>query len=76
MIIPMKGQYEQAYNAESLRQLGVPVISKALSKKQVYLQLEKWVRSDHIVELKLHPDKTPRNCRQDSYQSYYCHRVI
>jgi len=26
MVIPMKGQYEQLYNAECLKQLGVPII--------------------------------------------------
>ncbi|MDC9722157.1 MAG: glycosyltransferase family protein [Urechidicola sp.] len=55
MVIPMKGQYEQAYNAESLKKIGVPVIKK-LGKKQV-VAIEKWVASNDIVDLSF-PDKT------------------
>ncbi len=49
MVIPMKGQYEQAYNAESLKQLGVPVLKK-LSNKQVS-KISEWVKSEDTVEL-------------------------
>ena len=55
LVVPMKGQYEQAFNAESLRQLGVPVINK-LSKKNVS-EIEQWVRSDNSIDLHF-PDKT------------------
>ena len=55
MVIPMKGQYEQAYNAESLRQLGVPVLKK-LGKKQVE-KIAAWVQSDTRISLHF-PDQT------------------
>lgn len=55
MVIPMKGQYEQACNAASLKKIGVPIIKK-LSKKQV-TAIEKWVKSDKIVDVNF-PDKT------------------
>ncbi|NNC71094.1 MAG: glycosyl transferase, partial [Flavobacteriaceae bacterium] len=55
MVIPMKGQYEQAYNAESLKQLGVPIL-KRLGKKQV-LTIKNWIHCDTIVELNF-PDQT------------------
>ncbi len=55
MVIPMKGQYEQAFNAESLRELGVPVISK-LGKSQIHI-IRHWVQSGEAVDLKF-PDKT------------------
>lgn len=57
MVIPMKGQYEQAYNAEGLKQLGVPVISK-LGKKQI-IEIEQWVQSNDIVDINF-PDKTQK----------------
>lgn len=55
LVIPMKRQYEQHYNAESLKELGVPVIPK-LSKKYL-TDLRHWV----IHPQKLHvnfPDQT------------------
>ena len=55
MVIPMKGQIEQAHNAESLKQIGVSVIEK-LNTKQVKT-IEKWVKSDEIVQLYF-PNKT------------------
>lgn len=55
LVIPMRGQYEQAYNAESLRQLGVPVIKK-LNKKSI-ITIEQWVQSDTVVDVSF-PDKT------------------
>ncbi|MDJ0645899.1 MAG: glycosyltransferase family protein [Flavobacteriaceae bacterium] len=55
MVVPMKGQYEQAYNAESLKRLGVPVL-KRLGKKQVPA-IKQWVQSDAIVDLNF-PDNT------------------
>lgn len=55
LVIPMRGQYEQLYNAESLRQLGVSVINK-LSKKNVAF-IKQWMQSDDIVDLHF-PDKT------------------
>ncbi len=55
MVIPMKGQYEQAYNAKSLQELGVPVIKK-LGKKQL-AKIEVWIKSDTRVTLQF-PDRT------------------
>ena len=55
LAIPMKGQVEQAHNAESLKQLGVPVIEK-LSAKHIET-IENWVNSNEIVHLNF-PDKT------------------
>lgn len=55
MVVPMKGQYEQAYNAESLRQLGVPVIT-SFHKSKLF-EIIKWIDQDKRVELNF-PDKT------------------
>lgn len=55
MVVPMKGQYEQAFNAASLRNLGVPTIKK-LGKKQIE-KIEAWVQSDSRVSLQF-PDNT------------------
>lgn len=41
MVIPMKRQFEQHFNAESLRELGVPVLPKLGKKSKSKLQ--KWV---------------------------------
>ncbi|SHK12274.1 conserved hypothetical protein [Reichenbachiella agariperforans] len=41
MVIPMKRQYEQHFNAESLRELGVPVLPKLGKKSRKVLQ--EWV---------------------------------
>ncbi len=55
LVVPMKGQYEQSYNAESLRKLGVPILKK-LNKKNVGT-IQQWVQSNKIVEASF-PDKT------------------
>ena len=55
MVIPMKTQYEQHFNAEGLKDLGVPVIQK-LSKKYIK-QLRKWVKNNDRVEVN-YPDET------------------
>jgi uncharacterized protein (TIGR00661 family) len=57
MVIPMKNQYEQAYNAAALKSLGIPVIKKlALSKTGI---IKEWVNSDFKIEI-TYPDMTDR----------------
>lgn len=55
LVIPMKRQYEQHFNAEGLKDLGVPVIKK-LNKKNVK-HIKKWVKSDQHVPVH-YPDET------------------
>ena len=55
LVIPMKGQYEQACNAESLKQLGVLVLS-SLNKKKLPTLLE-WIESETIIDIDF-PDRT------------------
>ncbi|MEP2025701.1 MAG: glycosyltransferase family protein [Reichenbachiella sp.] len=55
LVIPMKRQYEQHFNAEGLKDLGVPVIKK-LNKKNVK-NIRKWVKSDQHVPVHF-PDET------------------
>lgn len=49
MVIPMKNQYEQHFNAKALEELGVPVL-KALKKKYIPT-IENWIESTDIIEL-------------------------
>jgi uncharacterized protein (TIGR00661 family) len=49
MVIPMKNQYEQHFNAKALEKLGVPVL-KALKKKHIS-KIEDWIESNDIIEL-------------------------
>jgi uncharacterized protein (TIGR00661 family) len=49
MVIPMKNQYEQHFNAKALGELGVPVL-KSLKKKHIPA-IENWIESTTIVEL-------------------------
>ena len=55
LVIPMKRQYEQHFNAEGLKDLGVPVIKK-LNKKNVK-NIKQWVKSDQHVPVHF-PDET------------------
>jgi uncharacterized protein (TIGR00661 family) len=55
MVIPMKRQYEQYYNAESLRKMGIPIINK-LGKKNVW-EIRKWVESEMTIPV-YYPDQT------------------
>lgn len=49
MVIPMKNQYEQHFNAAALKELGVPVLK---SLKLKYLKkIENWVSSEYKVSL-------------------------
>ncbi|MDA0194920.1 MAG: glycosyl transferase [Bacteroidetes bacterium] len=47
LVIPMKSQFEQHFNAEGLKEMGVPVIKK-LSKKNIK-NILKWVDADHHI---------------------------
>lgn len=49
MVVPMKGQYEQHYNAAALKQMGVPVLKKV--RKKNLKKLEAWIDSDDRVSV-------------------------
>lgn len=55
MVVPMKNQYEQHFNAAGLKDLGVPVIKK-LSKKKIG-EIQKWVNEEKKV-IVTYPDET------------------
>ena len=55
MVIPMKGQFEQAYNAAALEKLAVPVIQK-LSAKNLN-KISEWINSETVVAAHF-PDNT------------------
>ncbi len=49
MVIPMKNQYEQHFNAKALEEIGVPVL-KVLKKKNIP-KIINWIENDKKVEL-------------------------
>ena len=49
LVIPMKNQYEQHFNAKALEELGVPIL-KSLKKKHIS-KIKSWIESDKNVEL-------------------------
>ncbi len=55
LVVPMKGQYEQAYNAAGLKALGVKVL-KNFNENKVD-KIKKWVASENIVDIDF-PDTT------------------
>ncbi|WP_196891072.1 glycosyltransferase family protein [Aureivirga marina] len=55
MVIPMKNQYEQHYNAASLKKIGVPVLKK-LKQKNIP-KIEKWIEKEQNIEV-YYPDCT------------------
>jgi uncharacterized protein (TIGR00661 family) len=55
LVVPMKKQYEQHYNAEALREIGVPVL-KSVKKKRLP-QLMEWIDSNRPLEIH-YPDIT------------------
>jgi len=55
LVIPMVGQYEQQFNAESLREFGVPVLKKL--KKKHLAQIKKWVKNGELIDVNF-PDRT------------------
>jgi uncharacterized protein (TIGR00661 family) len=56
MVVPMKAQVEQHYNAASLKQLGVPILKKV--KKKNLQKIIDWVENDFHVTVN-YPDVTP-----------------
>lgn len=55
MVIPMKSQLEQHYNAASLKRLGVPVLKRM--KKKSLPKIQEWIESDSIISVN-YPDCT------------------
>jgi uncharacterized protein (TIGR00661 family) len=55
MVIPMKAQLEQHYNAAALKKMGVPVLKK-LKKKQLP-KIEEWLNSSKVIHAD-YPDVT------------------
>ncbi len=49
LVVPMKRQYEQHYNAAALKQLGVPVMKKLRKKSRE--KIEEWLDSDKRVKV-------------------------
>ena len=64
MVIPMKNQYEQHFNARALEELGVPTI-KSLKKKYIP-EIEHWVKTDAKVSLRF-PNETQQIVDQILY---------
>jgi uncharacterized protein (TIGR00661 family) len=57
MVIPMKNQYEQHYNAAALSAMGVPVMKKLDNSK--IQKLKDWVGSEYKIEI-TYPDNTEK----------------
>lgn len=57
MVVPMKNQYEQHYNAAALAGIGIPV----LKKMDIYKteKIRDWISSDYKIEI-TYPDHTER----------------
>lgn len=55
MVVPMKSQYEQHYNAAALKAMGVPVLKKL--KKKNLEKIMQWVNSEAVVTVN-YPDCT------------------
>jgi uncharacterized protein (TIGR00661 family) len=49
LVVPMKAQLEQHYNAASLKQLGVPVVKKV--KKKNLEKIKDWIESDQLISI-------------------------
>jgi uncharacterized protein (TIGR00661 family) len=49
LVVPMKGQYEQHYNAAALRQLGVPVMKKV--KKKSVNKIREWLDGSNTPQI-------------------------
>lgn len=50
LVVPMKRQYEQHYNAAALKQMGVPVIKKL--KKKSLKKIQEWLDTKSTVKVK------------------------
>jgi uncharacterized protein (TIGR00661 family) len=57
LVIPMKRQYEQHFNAESLKEIGVPVLPK-LSVKYID-DIITWIKNNQYIKVNF-PDETQR----------------
>ncbi|MDP3312692.1 glycosyltransferase family protein [Lutibacter sp.] len=57
MVIPMKNQYEQHFNAKALEELGVPIL-KSL-KKEYIPKIKNWIKNDSSIELEF-PNETQK----------------
>jgi uncharacterized protein (TIGR00661 family) len=55
MVVPMKSQLEQHYNAESLKRLGVPVLKKV--KEKNLKKITNWVDNNARISVDF-PDTT------------------
>jgi len=55
MVVPMKGQVEQHYNAAALKQLDVPVLKKV--KKKNVERILHWIETEERVSVN-YPDTT------------------
>jgi uncharacterized protein (TIGR00661 family) len=55
MVVPMKRQYEQHYNAAALRDLGVPVLKNV--KRKRLPDIQEWIESNQKIEID-YPDTT------------------
>lgn len=49
LVVPMKKQYEQHYNAAALKQMGVPVV-KSIKKKHL-ARIGEWIEGSHPVNV-------------------------
>ncbi|MBX2970608.1 MAG: glycosyl transferase [Cyclobacteriaceae bacterium] len=49
MVVPMKRQYEQHYNAAALRDLGVPVLKNV--KRKCLSKIQEWIESNKKTEI-------------------------
>lgn len=47
LVVPMKRQYEQHYNAAALKQMGVPIVKKV--KKKSIDKIEAWIESNDRI---------------------------
>lgn len=61
LVVPMKSQHEQRYNAAALKELGVPVLKKV--KKKNLEKILHWVETDKIVTVD-YPDTTQEAVEQ------------
>lgn len=55
MVVPMRSQLEQHYNAEALKQMGVPVLKKL--KKSRLDKVQEWIDSDKRINVR-YDDRT------------------
>lgn len=52
LVVPMKMQYEQHYNAAALKKMGVPVMKRM--KKKFVLKIEEWLERKHVIPVDYH----------------------